>query len=72
MHWLENFKLALIKHDEKQMLSLIDTLPQFESEDDMRQASLLIQQSIEYFKKRELDATLEMQKINKAKKYLDN
>ena len=72
MHWLENFKLALIKHDEKQMLSLIDTLPQFGSEDDMRQASLLIQQSIEYFKKRELDATLEMQKINKAKKYLDN
>jgi hydroxylamine reductase (hybrid-cluster protein) len=72
MSWLETFKIALIKHDEEQMLSLIDTLPQFEHENDMLQASLLIQQAVEYFKQREQDATIEMQKILKAKKYLDN
>ena len=72
MPWLEAFKLALIKEDEKKLISLIDTLPQFSNEDDMTQASLLIQQAISLFKSRENDASVEMHKILKAKKYLDN
>ncbi len=72
MSWLEAFKIALIKSDEKQLVALIDTLPQFESEVDMIQASYLIEQAIEHFKSQEQRATIEMQKILKAKKYLEN
>ena len=72
MPWLEAFKLALIQDDEQKLVSLIDTLPQFSLEDDMIQASLLIQQAITFFKAREKDASVEMHKILKAKKYLED
>jgi len=71
MPWLEAFKIALIQEDGKKLSSLIDTLPQFESPQAMQEASYLIEQAIEFFKEQEKSASLEMQKIRKAKKYLE-
>jgi len=72
MSWLKAFKIALIQEDEKQLSSLIDTLPQFETPQEMQEASYLIEQAITLFKTIEKNASTEMQKIRKAKKYLDH
>lgn len=71
MSWLKAFKIALIQEDEKKLSSLIDTLPQFETAQDMQEASHLIEQAISFFKEVEKNASSEMQKIRKAKKYLE-
>jgi len=72
MSWLKAFKIALIQEDEKQLSSLIDELPKFESTEAMQEASYLIEQAIVFFKNREKMASVEMQKIRKAKKYLEH
>ena len=72
MSWLKAFKIALIQEDEKKLSSLIDTLPQFETHQEMQEALHLIEQAITLFKTIEKNASIEMQKIHKAKKYLDH
>ena len=72
MPWLQAFKLALIKEDSTSLSSLIDTLPLFDSPKDMEEAKLLISQAIVFFKRIERHASIEMQKIHKAKKYLES
>lgn len=72
MPWLEAFKLALIKEDNDELVLLIEKLPQFNTEKEMLEASLLIDQAIVFFKTLEKNASIEMHKIHKAKKYLQN
>lgn len=72
MPWLQAFKLALIKEDGASLSSLIDTLPEFDSLKDMEEAKLLISQAITFFKHIERLSSIEMQKIHKAKKYLES
>lgn len=71
MPWIEAFKIALIQENDKKLLSLIDSIPEFESLQAMQEASYLIEQAIDFFKHQEKNASTEMQKIRKAKKYLE-
>lgn len=72
MPWLTSFKVALIKEDEVALIQLIDTLPHFDCLNEMNEAKYLISQAITFFDKIEKTSSKEMQKIHKAKKYLDN
>lgn len=72
MSWLKAFKIALIQEDEKKLSFLADTIPKFETLQAMQEASYLIEQAIIFFKKTENNASNEMQKIRKAKKYLEH
>jgi hypothetical protein len=72
MSWLQDFKLALIKQESVALASLIDTLPQFDTLEEMDEAKHLILQAITLFETLEKSSSIEMQKIRKAKKYLDN
>ena len=70
--WLDTFKLALIQEDEKQLLSLIQELPNFSLDVEMQQAQVLIQNAIELFEAKKPKFKEEMLKIRKTKKYLNS
>lgn len=72
MHWLDAFKIALVKQDQKALLSLIDDIPQFETLSQMEEAALLIEQAQLMFETEKSNLKSQMQKNRLSKKYLDN
>ncbi len=70
--WLTRFKLALIQEDENRLLSLIENIPLFESENDMHQALVLIENASDLFEEKKSELNVEMQKVLKTKKYISS
>ena len=70
MKWLEDFKLALIEEDFTAIETLIDDIPEFPDIDSSKLALTFIEQAREVISKQKNEALLQMQKIQKTKKFI--
>ncbi len=69
--WLERFKIALIEEDVTKVDTLLLNIPEFKKIDDLREAYTLMQEAKDKFEKEKYKTKLKMNKIKKAKKFLD-
>ncbi len=70
MNWHKLFTAALIEEDGERLLSLLNSMPQFENIEQMQKALGLISQAIELFEKKKIEISHQMQKIEKEKKFM--
>ena len=72
MKWLENFKRALIEKDFDNIAKLTESMPNFDSLQEQKEALHLINEAKKVVKE-EKDKTLsQMQTIQKTKKFVQN
>ncbi|WP_300367364.1 hypothetical protein [Hydrogenimonas sp.] len=70
MSWLDDFKIALIEEDEERLSSLITSMPNFETIDEMKSAMHLIDQAKTLFEKKKESLAKQMKEIEASKKFL--
>jgi len=70
LKWLEKFKRALIEKEYEKMESLLDNIPEFESQKDQKEALHLINEAKKAVKIEKDNTLKQMQKIQKTKKFL--
>ncbi len=69
--WLNRFKIALIEEDVSKVDMLLKDIPEFKKIDDLRSAYNLINSAKNRFEKEKFETKLKMNKIKKARKFLD-
>ncbi len=70
MQWLNDFKIAIIEEDIKNLKELIFNMPDFENVEDMKNAFSLINEAKTLIEKKQTDIKHDMNKIQKSKKFL--
>lgn len=71
-NWVDSFKLALIKEDDKTIGKLLEEVPNFEDVEDMKVASNLIAEAISTFTKKRQETLEQMDYIKKSRKFLED
>lgn len=71
MNWVDSFKIALIKEDDKAIGELLENMPDFDEVEDMKVASNLIEEAISIFTKKRQETLHQMNYIRKSKKFLE-
>ncbi|MFP4486660.1 MAG: hypothetical protein ACLFOC_06830 [Campylobacterales bacterium] len=71
-NWVDSFKLALIKEDDKTIGKLLEDIPDFEDVEDMKVASNLIEEAISTFTKKRQETLAQMDYIKKSRKFLED
>jgi len=69
--WLDLFKIASIEEDVNAVEKLLKEIPEFKKIEDMKSAFALINDTKEKFEKKKLETKNRMDKIQKAKKFLE-
>ncbi len=72
MKWLEEFKIAIIEENEKQIKELIDKMPPFEKLEHMQEAFSLISEAILVINSKKEKIQKDMNQLKKAKSFLDS
>ncbi len=72
MKWLEQFKRAIIEDKSKDIHNLLNNIPEFKKIEDMRLAYTLIGQAKEKFEKQQINMQDKMNKMQKAKNFLQS
>ena len=67
--WLREFKIALIESNFKRMGVLQQTIPTFESRDELVEAQVLIEQAIKLFKAENDKTKVAMEQMKKALRF---
>jgi hypothetical protein len=70
-NWVDSFKIALIKEDDKTIGELLEEIPEFDDVEDMKVASNLIEEAIATFTKKRQETLNQMDYIKKSKKFLE-
>ncbi|NPA82574.1 MAG: hypothetical protein GXO31_08190 [Epsilonproteobacteria bacterium] len=71
MQWLNSFKIALIEEDTEKLKELISDMPCFEKLEDMQTAFSLISEAISLITQKRDQIKKDMDRLNKAKSFLD-
>lgn len=71
-NWVNNFKLALIKEDDKKVAELIEDMPEFTNIEDMKVTSNLVEEAINTFSKKRQETLAQIDYIKKSKKFLED
>jgi len=69
--WLKSFKIALIEEDINTVDTLLVEIPEFRRIDDMREAYALIGEAKKRFENEQSNMQEKMNKMKKAKKFLN-
>ncbi|WP_457592798.1 hypothetical protein [Hydrogenimonas sp.] len=69
MNWHKSFTAALIEEDEKRLLALLDSMPEFESIEDMQSALELISRATKVFETKKSVLGSQMRNIKSEKKF---
>ena len=70
--WNNKLKLAIINEDELQIASLIKEMPIESTEEELIEASALVQEAIKLIDEKKEKLGQEMTKLRKAKQFLKN
>jgi len=71
VQWLNSFKIALIEEDTEKLKELISDMPCFEKLEDMQTAFSLISEAISLITQKRDQIKKDMDRLNKAKSFLD-
>lgn len=72
MSWVNSFKLALIKKDEKKIEELFRSMPSFETAEEMKVAANMIDEARTFFQKRKSEVAKEMEFLKKSRKFTED
>ncbi len=72
MNWLKEFTAALVEEDERRLIVLIDSLPEFTNAAEAESALELIKSATEIFEKKREELKVQMAEIEKQKKFLSS
>lgn len=70
MNWLNSLKIAIVEKNIDRIEELMGTMPEFESVDDMKSASALLEESMIIVQGERLDLSKKMIELKKSKKFL--
>ncbi len=70
--WLKRFKIAIIEKNPKLIDELVQTMPQFENVDDMKQASALIKEGLKVVHQFKDETGKALQELKKHKDFLES
>jgi len=70
--WLEEFKIAIIEENEKQIKELIDKMPSFEKLEHMQEAFSLISEATKVINSKKEKIQKDMNRLKKAKSFLNS
>ncbi|NCD12807.1 MAG: hypothetical protein EOL93_09685 [Epsilonproteobacteria bacterium] len=68
--WIDAFTIAVVEANSKGIEKLIFSMPEFQSKEEMRQASALIQEALLIIKNEKEETWATMQKIKKTRNFL--
>lgn len=63
--WLQKFKIALVENDSTAIAALIDTMPRFETLDEMREAAALCEAARDFLQTAQADTLKAKQQLRK-------
>jgi len=70
--WLKKLQLAIIERDPKRIADLVDNMPDFDSLDSMKRASILIKEGIKVVEEFKEETALALKKIQKHRDFLNS
>ena len=68
--WLNQFKISIIEEDFDKIDKLIMDIPSFETKDELKNSSALIQEAIKTIKNEQIKMRTQMNKIKTNRKFL--
>lgn len=72
MNWLNDLKIAILEKDIDRIEILMGTMPEFESVEDMKSASALLEESMMIVQGERSELSKKMIELKKSKKFLQS
>ncbi len=70
--WIDDLKFAIATRDSEMLASLIEDLPEFEHQEELKSALYLVNEALDLIKSLKDETALSMSQIRKNKEFLNS